>query len=82
MTLDPIGLGYWATDEREAAEEAATAFVNALRRLHVDLDDVVIVEPCDACKRTTYMLTLGSISVDEAAQYATQLGSCTPPAGP
>lgn len=66
----PVDRGYWTNNDRENAEDAATAFVNALRRLQVDFDDIGIEEPCAACNHPAHMISLGSISVAEAAQFA------------
>ncbi|WP_406113168.1 NUDIX domain-containing protein [Streptomyces sp. NBC_01014] len=66
----PVDRGYWTNNDRENAEDAATAFVNALRRLQVDFDDIGIEEPCAACNHPLHKISLGSISVVEATQFA------------
>ncbi|MFJ3710677.1 NUDIX domain-containing protein [Streptomyces sp. NPDC090053] len=71
--LGPVDRGYWTNNDRENAEDAATAFVNALRRLQVDFDDIGIEEPCVACNHPLHKVSLGSISVVEAAQFADRI---------
>ncbi|MCX4549914.1 NUDIX domain-containing protein [Streptomyces sp. NBC_01500] len=71
--LGPVDRGYWTNNDRENAEDAATAFVNALRRLQADFDDIGIEEPCVACNHPLHKVSLGSISVVEAEQFASRI---------
>ncbi|MFI7099918.1 hypothetical protein ACIBK8_11220 [Streptomyces sp. NPDC050161] len=70
MEFDTIGHDYWATSEREEAEEKATDFVNAFRRLGIDFDGIEIKEPCGGCRRREHKIFIGSISVAEAGDFA------------
>ncbi|MFD9813699.1 hypothetical protein [Streptomyces sp. NPDC059080] len=73
--MDYIGsdTAFWLTTARLEAQEKGSAFVNAFRRLDIEFDDIEIREPCDGCRRTDYKITLGSISVDEAGDFARKL---------
>ncbi|MCB5911714.1 hypothetical protein [Streptomyces pinistramenti] len=71
--FETIGRDYWATGEREEAEEKATAFVNAFRRLGIDFDGIGIKEPCGGCRRREHKVAIGSISVAEAGDFAGKL---------
>ncbi|WP_329560119.1 hypothetical protein OG711_21775 [Streptomyces uncialis] len=66
MDFSPVGPSYWVDDERVAAEEVATDFVNALRRVEVDFDGISIDRPCDRCHLDDYRIALGLITLDEA----------------
>ncbi|MEU3710476.1 hypothetical protein [Streptomyces catenulae] len=73
--MEPISSdrGYWATDDRLAAEEKAVEFVNAFRRLGVDFDDIEITDPCGTCSRLDHRINVGTISVEEAGEYTRKI---------
>ncbi|MFD5392790.1 hypothetical protein ACFWJW_00810 [Streptomyces sp. NPDC127097] len=72
MNLGRVGREYWVTTDRERAEDYASEFVNAFRRLDIDFADISIKDPCEDCKISTsdHVIKVGVISVDEAADFA------------
>ncbi|MFG2224157.1 hypothetical protein [Streptomyces sp. NPDC048644] len=70
MEFSTVGHDYWVTRERGAAEEKASSFVNAFRRLEIDFDGIEIKEPCGGCRRGEHKIFIGSISVEEAGDFA------------
>ncbi|MFJ6748257.1 hypothetical protein ACIQNI_08710 [Streptomyces sp. NPDC091266] len=73
METHKIGRDYWANSEREDAEDNATEFVNAFRRLGIDFDDIHIENPCADCPREDYRIAIGRISAPEAGEFARKL---------
>ncbi len=79
MHYEPVTRSYWADGEREEAEDKATAFVNAFRRLGIDFDDIELQAP-SACKAVPpgpaccivdrYRLALGCLELDDAEGIA------------
>ena len=62
------------SDERIAAEEAATRFYKALEFLGVMLDDIHIDEPCKRCAESRKIkVCLGNLHVDDVERYAENL---------
>ncbi|MGW6597929.1 hypothetical protein [Streptomyces sp. NPDC055036] len=68
MDYAPVGPEYWVNNERETAEEVASQFVNALRRVGVDFENIGIDNPCGRCEQEDYQISIGRISLDEARQ--------------
>ncbi|MGW1835743.1 hypothetical protein [Streptomyces sp. NPDC002067] len=73
--MDIIGAdtAYWLTTDRLAAQEKGSALVNALRRLDIEFDDIEIREPCGGCRRTDHKIALGTITPDEADEFALKI---------
>ncbi|WP_329148836.1 hypothetical protein OIU91_21395 [Streptomyces sp. NBC_01456] len=72
MDLGPVGRDYWSNSDREQAEDNASEFVSALRRLGIDFPDIEIKHPCNDCRNpgTDYRINIGAMSVAEAADFA------------
>lgn len=73
METGTVDSDYWVTSERKEAEESASAFVNAFRRLDIDFADIEIQDPCNDCPRDEHRIAIGRISVPEAADFAWKL---------
>ncbi|MFE5122150.1 hypothetical protein [Streptomyces sp. NPDC056669] len=60
------------SDERIAAEKAATEFYDVLERIGVILDDIHIDEPCKRCasEERRIKVCLGNLHVDDVKGYA------------
>ncbi|MFX4290773.1 hypothetical protein [Streptomyces bohaiensis] len=65
----------FANSDREAAEDAARELFNHVKDLGVRLDDIDVLDPCDGCRRTGYLVHLGNLSTDEVATLNAALRS-------
>ncbi|MCX4968599.1 hypothetical protein OHA98_28355 [Streptomyces sp. NBC_00654] len=68
MEYLPVGREYWNDDDRSAAEDVATDFVNALRRVGINFDGIGIDPPCDTCQQDEHRIAVGWITLEEAAR--------------
>ncbi|MGY5129200.1 hypothetical protein [Streptomyces nigrescens] len=70
-----VDRNYWVPTDRQEAEDKATAFVVALRRLDLEFHDIEFQDLCDECRppRTDYEIRIGRISVKEASEFAEKL---------
>ncbi|NJP66608.1 hypothetical protein [Streptomyces spiramenti] len=57
----------FANSDREAAEDAARELFNHVKDLGVRLDDIDVLDPCDGCRRSGYLVHLGNLTTDDVA---------------
>ena len=50
-------------EERAAAEDVARRLYNELHEIGFILDDIDIVNPCEGCRESSYMIRLGNMAV-------------------
>lgn len=57
----------FANSDREEAEDAARELFNHVKEFGVRLDDIDVLDPCDGCRRSDYLVHLGNLTTDEVA---------------
>ncbi|NKI41774.1 MULTISPECIES: hypothetical protein [Streptomyces] len=73
-----VDLEFWDPDGRKEAAAAGQELVNALDELGIALDDIEIREPCSHCRRQDYLLSLGTINLATAREWAELLRKLAP----
>ncbi|NJQ05058.1 hypothetical protein [Streptomyces lonarensis] len=63
----------FANSDREEAEDAARELFNHVKELGVRLDDIDVLDPCDGCRRSGYLVHLGNLTTDDVAILNTAL---------
>ncbi|MFJ1895886.1 hypothetical protein [Streptomyces sp. NPDC088115] len=66
MDYRAVDPSYSDDADHTEAKEAATDFVNALRRVRVSFGGIGIDAPCDNCQHDEHRITPGWISLDQA----------------
>ncbi|MEU0305573.1 hypothetical protein [Streptomyces cyaneofuscatus] len=73
--FQPVGPEYFDDQDRDYAVVAGIELVNALRRLGVDLEGIVVSAPCDRCSSVGYVLDLGPVEPAQALKMAATINS-------
>lgn len=68
-----VDMAFWDFEGRRDAAAAGQELLGALAAFGIELDDIEIIEPCQGCERVGFRLSLGTVSLGTAREYAAAL---------